>query len=134
VKVRFRPTEQIEFEIEGATQKDLFQALAQTNEVFGEPNCGNCGWENIYYNVRNSTAKKGKNAGKTFTYFEIVCRKCGHYLPIGQHNNDKGTLFPDRKLVDENGEYVIEDGKKVFDKTKKGWRKPTIGRQDHDDE
>lgn len=124
MKAIYRPTERVEFHIEGETPKDIFMGLAQTHEVFGESQCGQCGSTNIHYKVRSSTAKKGKNVGKSFTYYEIACGSCQCYLAVGQHNNDKGTLFPDRKLVDDHGEYVIKDGKKVFDKDYLGWRKP----------
>lgn len=126
MRARFRPNDRVEFEIEGATPKDIFTELAQTEEVFGEPYCGACESPDIYYKVRNSTAKKGKNTGKTFTYFEIVCRTCGCFLPIGQHNNDKGTLFPDRKVAGA-------DGTPVYDTKRRGWRKSALRKDEEED-
>jgi hypothetical protein len=121
MKARYRPNDKIEFEIEGQAHTDLFGALAELDEVFGEPTCGNCESEDIYFRKRKVTAKEGKNKGKTFTYYEMLCRGCGHYLPYGQHR-EGGTLFPDRKI---NGEY---------DKKARGWRRWTGGDQEHDDE
>lgn len=128
MKARYRPRPEVEFELEGATPKDIFTLLAQTDEVFGEQMCGACESDNIYFKVRNSTAKKGKNKGKTFTYFEVVCRNCGCYLPIGQHNNDQGTLFPDRKVLDE------KTGSPMYDKKYHGWRKSALRKEEEEED
>jgi hypothetical protein len=119
MKARRRLNNNLEIELEGEKQKDLFAELAQADEVFGESKCGWCGEGNLCFRVRNSTAKQGKNKGKTFTYFEIVCRDCGCYLPMGQHNTDAGTLFPDRKIMNENGDLV-------YDRENRGWRRPSV--------
>jgi hypothetical protein len=125
LRAKYRPNERVEFEVEGASHKDVFTALAQLDEVFGEPDCGACESSDIYFKVRNSTAKQGKNKGKTFTYFEHVCRSCGCFLPIGQHNNDQGTLFPDRKIANDKGEMV-------YDKKHRGWRKPALRKDEEE--
>jgi hypothetical protein len=127
MKARYSPRPGVEFEIEGSTQKDIFTALAQTDEVFGERNCGVCDSSLLYFKVRNSTAKQGKNKGKTFLYFEVVCRECGCYLPLGQHNNDQGTLFPDRKIANADGEMV-------YDTDYRGWRKPIFRKEEKEEE
>jgi hypothetical protein len=111
IKVRFRPTPNLEFELEGATHKDIFALLAEATEL-AEPNCGACESDDIYYRVRNVTTKSGPRKGKSYTYYEMVCRACGCVLKYGVHNNDRGTLFPDRKV---DGEY---------DRENHGWRKP----------
>lgn len=126
MKARYRVNDRIEFEIEGETQKDIFGTLAQTFEIFGE-DCGHCGSKDTYPKVRTTTAKQGKNKGKSFTYYEVACRECGHFLPLGQHNSDAGTLFPDRKVQDTSGELV-------YDKQYRGWRKSTFRKEEEEGE
>ncbi len=123
MKVRYRPNRNIEFEIEAEGQKEVFKELATTTEVFGESCCGNCESEDIYFRVRTVTAKEGKNKGKVFTYYEMVCHECGHYLPYGQHQQG-GTLFPSR--------FLGAGDDKSFDKEHRGWRKQT-GFQEEED-
>lgn len=115
MKVKYRPNDRLEFEIEGTQQKELFEKLGELDEIFGEAVCGNCEDENLAFRVRKVTPKEGKNKGKTFAYYELVCRDCGHFLAFGQHQQN-GTLFPKRKIE--------VDGQEVYDKERKGWRPP----------
>ena len=89
--------------VDGANQKEAFQHLASAQEVFdGDDKCGACGSDDIAFRVREVT--KGT---KTFSYYEIACRKCFARLAFGQ-SQDTVSLFPKRK--DENGEWLKDRG------------------------
>lgn len=77
--------------VEAEGQKELFETLAEYQEVFSISSCGNrsCGSEDLKFSVRIQEDKKGK----AHKYFEIRCAKCKAKLPFGQHDNGK-TLFP----------------------------------------
>jgi len=98
MKVKFKPTSKIEFEIEGSGQKEVFKELAIVQEVFSEENCGACKKDNIKYVVRNVDDND---------YYEIRCLSCGAALSFGQHKKG-GTLFPKRK--DENNNWLENGG------------------------
>jgi hypothetical protein len=93
-------------EVQGDTQKALFEEMARACEVFGESSCGLCGSENIRPVTRTVPDPKKK---KNFIYYEYVCEDCRARLALGQ-NNEGGTLFPKRKL-NENGEPDLENGR-----------------------
>ena len=40
MKVKYRIGDRLEFELEGAGQKELFKELASIQEIFGEEKCG----------------------------------------------------------------------------------------------
>jgi hypothetical protein len=80
-------------EIEGGTQKELFENLASATEVFGEETCGLCQSEQINFAIRVVTVGK-----KVYTYHEYHCKKCFARLSLGQ-NQEGGTLFPIRQLL-----------------------------------
>lgn len=93
-------------EVEGEKQKDLFKAIASAHEVFGEKECGLCHSKDIYPAWRSVTTIKGKKAD-TYEFAEYRCRgildtgrRCGGRLAMSTINDDTGTLFPNRKLVD----------------------------------
>lgn len=98
MKAKFKPTENLEFELEGAGQKELFKELATVQEVFSEKSCGLCKKENLKFVVRNVDSND---------YFEIRCNSCGGILSFGQHKKG-GTIFPKRK--DENGNWLDNGG------------------------
>jgi len=75
--------------VEAEGQKELFETLAEYQEVFAIAKCGGCDKDNLRYTVREQEDKKGK----THKYFEIRCQDCYAKLPFGQHDNGK-TLFP----------------------------------------
>ena len=90
----------VQFEIEGNTPKDLFKALSETQEVFGEQTCGLCQGTNLRFVTRV--------VGK-FSYHELLCNDCQGKLAFGQNNNDSGHLFPKRKL-DKHGKPDMDKG------------------------
>ena len=98
MKVLFKPSDKLTFEIEGAGQKEIFKGLAMVQEVFSEAKCGVCGSENIKFVVRTVEGND---------YYELRCMDCGAALSLGQHKKG-GTLFPKRK--DENGNWLENGG------------------------
>ena len=98
MKVLFKPSDKLTFEIEGAGQKEIFKGLAMVQEVFSEAKCGVCGSENIKFVVRTVEGND---------YYELRCMGCGDALSFGQHKKG-GTLFPKRK--DENGNWLENGG------------------------
>ena len=87
MKVIYRPSDKLQFELEGSGQKEIFKELAVVQEIFGEEKCGSCGKNNLRYLVRNVDDNN---------YYEIRCNDCGAILSFGQHKKG-GTLFPKRK-------------------------------------
>lgn len=93
-------------EVEADKQKDLFKAVTSAHEVFGEKCCGLCGSTNIRPVWRTATRHIGKKV-EVFDYPEYRCdnvldngQRCGARLSIGTINDDTGTLFPVRRLID----------------------------------
>lgn len=104
----------LQFAVEGATPKDLFSELAGIQEVFDAENrCGmpGCGSEDLHYRVRTSVAKAGKNAGKSYDYYELVCMGCNARFSFGQ-SMDLKNLFPKRR---EDGKPLPNGGWSKYD-------------------
>lgn len=83
----------IVFEIEGGNQKELFENIADLQEVFeADSSCGMCKSQDIHFRVREVKGNK---------YFEIRCGACNAQFSFGQ-NKDMKSLFPKRKGEDGN--------------------------------
>lgn len=80
----------IKVELEGESQKDIFEALSKFQEVFDETTCGKCGSESVRFVVRNVEDN---------LYYELRCTSCGARLSFGA-NKKGGGLFPKRKDAD----------------------------------
>jgi translation initiation factor 2 beta subunit (eIF-2beta)/eIF-5 len=70
--------------VEAEGQKELFETLAEYQEVFSVVDCGGCEEANLRYTVREVDGNK---------FYEIRCLNCYAKLPFGQHKG-QGTLFP----------------------------------------
>jgi hypothetical protein len=102
----------LQFAVEGATPKELFGELAAIQEVFDAENrCGCCQSDDIHYRLRTSVAKSGKNAGKSFDYYELVCMGCNARFSFGQ-TQEGGSLFPKRR---EDGKPLPNGGWSKYD-------------------
>lgn len=103
-KVHYRSRNgRLVFEITGGSPKDIFEGIADVQDVFeADEKCGCCNSDNIRFNVREVT--KGP---KTFKYFELRCLECWAQLQFGQNQDMKG-LFPKRR--DENGNSMKNRG------------------------
>jgi hypothetical protein len=129
MEAQVRVTPDLMLKVEGAKQKDLFKAIASAAEVFGERSCGLCGSSDIRITWRTATRVEGKKV-ETFEYPEYKClavhdgKRCGGVLSMGTINDETGTLYPIRKLV--NGERpATKDEKKAGNGgthgTHRGW-------------
>ncbi len=106
---------QLTFQFEAPSQKEMFKAIAATQEIFAEDACGACQSTKIRYVVREV---------KGDFYHEIQCTECGSKLAFGQSKVKQGELFPIRKLVTEGPEKGKPDRKKgVYDNENHGWTK-----------
>ena len=114
MKLRFKPSPYFEFEIEGTTQKDFFQAIADIGEIFTDEPCGVCKSTDTRYRVRNVDSNN---------FFEKVCNKCFARLAFGQHKKTPGSLFPKRKF--EDGSYDVKN---------QGWSKWIPPEDDEEEE
>ena len=88
----------ISVEIEADTQIELFQRLANFQEIFAETKCGKCDSENIRFQVRNVDDN---------LYYELKCVDCGAKLAFGVMKKG-GRLFPKRK--DNEGKWLPNGG------------------------
>ncbi len=104
MKLRYKVGDKLEFELEGAGQKEIFKELAAIQEIFGEESWGICGSKHIKFIVRNIDGND---------YFELRCSDCAAILAFGQHKKG-GTLFPKRK--DDEGNYLPHKGWHKWDK------------------
>lgn len=88
MKVHYRTrNNRLTFEIEGATQKSLFEGIAELQEVFeSDEACGLCKATDLLFRVRTHDDNK---------FYELVCRSCGAKLAFGQHKKGD-TLFAKR--------------------------------------
>lgn len=107
MKLKYKVSDKLEFELEGAGQKEVFKELAIIQEIFGEEKCGSCGKDSLRFVVRNVEDND---------YYELRCNDCKSVLAFGQHKKG-GTLFPKRK--DENGNYLPNNGWHKWNKDSK---------------
>jgi hypothetical protein len=56
MKVKYKVGDKLEFEIDGAGQKEIFKELALIQEIFAEEKCGICG-----SNISIWSTQKGRN-------------------------------------------------------------------------
>lgn len=98
MKAIYKIGDKLEFELEGAGQKEIFKELAIIQEIFAEEKCGLCGSTNLRFVVRNVDGND---------YYELRCNDCGAILAFGQHKKG-GTLFPKRK--DDEGNWLQNKG------------------------
>ena len=87
-------------EVEGDSQKDLFEEMAQAYEVFNESTCGLCDSTNI---------RPVHRVADKYHFYEYQCQDCFGKLTFGQNSDNVGKLFPVRKLL-ENGKPSWKDG------------------------
>lgn len=88
MKVQYKTGDgRLSVELEGESQRDLFEQLYRFQEVFEEPGCGKCHSTDVRYVVRNVDDN---------LYYEKRCNKCGARLSFGSHKKG-GGLFPKRK-------------------------------------
>jgi hypothetical protein len=92
MKVLYKASDKLTFELEGSGQKEIFKELAIIQEIFAEESCGLCGSKSLKFVVRNVDGND---------YYELRCNDCGAILAFGQHKKG-GTLFPRRKDDDNN--------------------------------
>ena len=88
----------ISAEIEGESQRDLFENVNKFQDVFEELNCGKCSSDDVRFVVRN--------VDDNF-YYELRCKGCGARLNFGA-NKTGGGLFPKRK--DGEGNWLPDNG------------------------
>jgi hypothetical protein len=98
MKLNYKVSDKLSFELEGEGQKEIFKELASIQEIFGEESCGLCKSHNLRYVVRNVDGND---------YYELRCADCGAILAFGQHKKG-GTLFPRRK--DDEGKWLPNRG------------------------
>lgn len=107
MQVELKVSEGVKIMADGETHTDLFENLANMQEVFGEEKCGKCSNTQLRFVVR-----KDKDENK---YYELQCSdfKCKAKLSFGCHKKG-GGLFPKRyeskdgeNLKDENGKNKV---------------------------
>lgn len=98
---------------EGNTQKELFERIAELQEVFTGESCGACGADSRFM-VREVDGNK---------FYELACVKCHAKLSFGQHKSG-GKLFPVR-FQRKGKEYIKDANGKMIPKGKMGWEKYT---------
>lgn len=90
-------------EIEANTQKELFEGIADFQEVFeADVTCGCCNSTQLLFQARQP---------KDYKFYEMRCVACGAELHFGQSTDGK-TLFPQRKA--ENGVMLPNRGWRKF--------------------
>lgn len=112
MQAQVKMSDRLTFIVEGSTQKELFEKLAEVDkasEVFNVSQCGICRNKNVRFQIRTEEGKTGKNKGKMFKFYEMVCNdhKCRAKYSFGQLN-EGGGLFPHKK--DEEGNYLPNNG------------------------
>lgn len=100
------------FELEGQSQAELFEKLAQTQEIFEDRTCTKHGEESdeVNFVVREVDGNKFYE----LQYVGNNQKLWGCKRTFGQSKQNKGQLFPHRK--DKEGRYLPDNGWVVYDK------------------
>jgi hypothetical protein len=99
MRVIYKVSDELTFELEGSTQKDIFEELSSVGEVFGgSTSCGKCQSTNVHFRMRKVDANK---------FFEKSCGDCGASLSYGCHRVGD-TLF--KKVKNEDGSWIDNRG------------------------
>lgn len=125
-KLLCKVSDNVTIEVTGDKNKEMFDELARTQEIFSEPACGMCG-SKYKFVVRKAKDKKNKE----FTYYELLCTKpdcrAKFFYGVGGDNED---LFPKRKWdsLSEEQQKNREADRKYADEhfgylPNKGWYK-----------
>jgi hypothetical protein len=77
-----------EIKVESDSVLECVQKISVFSEV---QKCGCCQGENLFISYRKVNPKEGKNAGKSFEYYDFVCRDCGAKANIGMYQT--GGIF-----------------------------------------
>lgn len=92
---------QLSFKLVGETTKDIFEELAEVQEIFDiPPFCGCCENTDIAYRVR-------ENSGNKFYELHCLTPSCRARFSFGQ-SKDQKSLFPKRK--DSEGNWIQNGG------------------------
>lgn len=78
--------------------KEVFEQLADFDEVFNQTTCAATGSDNVVFRVRQVDGNK---------YYEVAAVESGHKLSFGQ-TRDGLKLFPRRK--DKDGNWLTDSG------------------------
>tara|TARA_Y100000034_G_scaffold136729_1_gene215273 strand:- start:1650 stop:1994 length:345 start_codon:yes stop_codon:yes gene_type:complete len=78
--------------------REVFEQLAEFDEVFNQSTCAATGSDNVSFRVRQVEGNK---------YYEIVANETGHKLSFGQTREGQ-KLFPRRK--DKDGNWLADKG------------------------
>lgn len=98
MKAILKLSDKLTLEFDASGQKELFEELAKTQEIFAHNTCGACGGTDLKFIVRVVDDNK---------FYEIGCTNCGCKLAFGQHKKG-GTLFP--KTKDDEGKWLKNKG------------------------
>jgi DNA-directed RNA polymerase subunit RPC12/RpoP len=109
MKVQFKTNKNLIIEFEADTQRDVFEQLAKSQEVFSENVCGKCKKDDVRYVVRTD-----KDENK---YYEINCQTCRAKLMLGCSKLG-GGLFTKKKLDDK---WLPDNGWVKYDKETNGY-------------
>lgn len=84
--------------VEAQNQKQLFKALAETQDIFeADSQCGCCNSLKIRFSVRTIDGNE---------FYELRCEECKAQLSYNQHRNNT-TLYLKRKESDQNRGWKI---------------------------
>lgn len=116
MKIQAKISPQIILEVDGETQKDVFDKLASASEIFGEKICGLCSCKELSFVKRTIDGND---------YYELKCTnsECLAKLSIGQSKKNKGELFPKRKLISSGPQKGKPDTKNGQYGSHNGWTK-----------
>lgn len=106
MKVVLKITDRLVFEIDGKSQKDIFEQLASIQEVFSFTKCEKCQSTDLKFVVREVEGNK---------FYELRCqnRQCRARLSFGSHKVGE-TLFAKKK--DGGGNWLADSGWVRWDK------------------
>ena len=108
----------------------ILEAMEKITVFSQVDKCDKCGGNDLYISYRKATPKEGKNAGKSFSYYDFVCRTCGAKANIGMYQT--GGIFLKRfEKYGEKAETVTDNPNvaAVEEPARAPWEKPasTVG-------
>lgn len=93
MEIKYAAAANLEIQFDAKSAEDIFESLASLQEVFGYELCGLCHGDTIFTKRTAESKDKGE-----CVFYEKKCLKCHAKLEFGMSMENKGEMYPKRKM------------------------------------